>query len=353
MLCGCELLDGQMVEPTPDSTPSATLSLKFCSSDIAVKSGTAQIPDTNEFILSVNNSEGKSIYYGRYCDSPASLVVSPDTYNIKVISENFSKPAFEKPQWGDEQTVKVSNGERCTIELMCHQMNCGVKMNIDKAFLSNYASNSSLLLSCLEGSVLYSAAEKRTAYFLPGVIKLILSSGSTDKTLLSRSLCAGEILCLAIKVAGESSTSSEGGFILQLDTTRVYINEEYTIGGGGSSGKGSSSDDALTVSEAAKNTGKTGIWVGGYIVGGDLTTRSANFEGPFSANSNLLLGPRSSTASREGCISVQLPSGAVRNALNLVEHGDNLGKYVYLKGNIESSYFGLVGLKNVTEYKFK
>jgi len=352
VLCGCELLDGTNGPGSAEDTLPATISLKFSDNYSAVKGGKVQIPDTNSFILSVINSSGECIYSGAYCDSPAKVTVTPDTYHIKVVSENFSAPSFDKPQWGDEQTVKVASGENCLIELMCRQMNCGVKIDIDEAFLTDYSSHSSLLLSATEGSLLYSYGEKRTAFFVPGTIKLILSSGATDKTLLSRSLGAGEILCLSLKVAGSGAASSENGMILQIDTTRVYLQEEYILGGS-SSGKGSSPEDALTVGEVTTKVGKTDVWVGGYIVGGDLSTKGANYNAPFKANSNLLLGPRSSTVSREGCISVQLPSGSVRNALNLVDHAEYLGKYVFLKGNIESSYFGLVGLKNVTEYEFK
>jgi hypothetical protein len=50
-------------------------------------------------------------------------------------------------------------------------------------------------------------------------------------------------------------------------------------------------------------------------------------------------------------MSVFLPSGKVRDALNLVDNPELLGKKVCLKGDIVESYYGLVGLKNVEAFE--
>ena len=49
---------------------------------------------------------------------------------------------------------------------------------------------------------------------------------------------------------------------------------------------------------------------------------------------------------------VQLPSGAVRNALNLVENPGNYKKQVTLTGSLEK-YFGVPGLKTVSKYEIE
>lgn len=46
---------------------------------------------------------------------------------------------------------------------------------------------------------------------------------------------------------------------------------------------------------------------------------------------------------------VQLPTGAIRDALNLVNNDSNLGKQVKLQGNLET-YFSKPGIKSVTDY---
>jgi hypothetical protein len=96
--------------------------------------------------------------------------------------------------------------------------------------------------------------------------------------------------------------------------------------------------------------GEEDVWVSGYVVGGDLTSSSASFEAPFSSRTCLLLGPRSSTKERTSCISVQLPAGEVREALNLVDNPELLGRKIVVRGDIVDSYYGLTGLKNCSEY---
>ena len=49
------------------------------------------------------------------------------------------------------------------------------------------------------------------------------------------------------------------------------------------------------------------------------------------------------------CIPVQLPTGAIRTALNLVDNAGNLGKSVKVLGTLES-YFSQPGIKNTTGY---
>ena len=147
-----------------------------------------------------------------------------------------------------------------------------------------------------------------------------------------------------------SSSRPDRGISIAVDTARTWLSDSYVIGGSDIS-KGTSPDNALTVSQAMASAGAEDVWVCGYIVGGDLTSSSASFEEPFSSRTNLLLGPKSGTVSRESCIAVQLPSGSVRDRLNLVDKPSRIGSRVCLKGDVAGSYFGLTGLKNVSEYE--
>jgi hypothetical protein len=119
---------------------------------------------------------------------------------------------------------------------------------------------------------------------------------------------------------------------------------------GGQSVGGSSAEDAMGITQAMASIGKEGVWVRGYIVGGDLTSTSGSFEEPFKYRTNIILGPKSSTVNRSSCLAVQLQSGSARDNLNLVDNPGLKGRRVCLKCDITSSYFGLVGLKNVTDY---
>jgi len=309
--------------------------------------------DTNSFLLRVTDSKGKEIYDGSYGAAPASMIVSAGTYTIKVMSSEFNAPAFSSPQYGDTQTVTVKSGEAVDVILLCRQINAGIRLNIDSKFLTAYPGGS-LFLKSADGKLLYSYSEKRIAYFNPGTVYLILSNGGSDEQLLSRSLSSQEIYTINIGVS-EKSTSGSGttknSITVQLDTARNWISENYVIGG--SSNKGSSRDNPLSVSEARSMAGKEDVWVYGYIVGGDLSSSKASFKGPFSSRTNIVIASKSSTTDRNVCMSVQLSSGDIRNALNLVDHPENLGKTVFLRGNICSSYYGIPGIQSLTEYSFQ
>lgn len=93
-------------------------------------------------------------------------------------------------------------------------------------------------------------------------------------------------------------------------------------------------------------------YVQGYIVGwvdGQAIDTNSKFTVPASSTTNLLLAASSSETNPSYCIPVQLPSGDIRNALNLSMHPENLGHEVVLGGSNEK-YFRVSGLKNTFYY---
>ena len=109
-----------------------------------------------------------------------------------------------------------------------------------------------------------------------------------------------------------------------------------------------------TVSEAlAAFTGvaKPAV-VKGYVVGtvdGQVYTDGCRFSGSAESKTNILIADNADETDHANCMPVQLPSGAVRNALNLVDNPGNYKKLVTLTGSLEK-YFGVPGLKTVTKY---
>lgn len=94
--------------------------------------------------------------------------------------------------------------------------------------------------------------------------------------------------------------------------------------------------------------------VTGYIVGainGKSISDGAIFTGsvPAEANTNLLIADNADESDYTKCLPVQLPSGKVRDALNLVANPGNYQKKVTLTGSLEK-YFGVAGLKSVSKY---
>lgn len=338
---------------TGEGKGEGQLRIAFADSPHDMTKAAGEIPDTSDFILTVSNSAGSVIYEGPYGDSPETIMVKAGSYMVSVISENFTKPAFSKPQYGDDQCVVVPSGGVANVKLTCRQINSGVRLEIDPGFLTS-CPDGVLFLSSDEGKLMYGYSEKRIAYFLPGNVSLLLSRSGKDEVLMTRKLEAQQVLLLGVSVSpsydgGGNDASETESIMVVVDTSRVWVSDDFVIGG--DDGKGSGSSDAMTVTQAMSSVGEEDVWVNGYIVGGNLTSSSASFEPPFSSRTCLLLGPRSSTTDRSACISVQLPSGDVRDALNLVDNPELFGRKVSIKGDIVSSYYGLVGLKNCSGYE--
>ncbi|MBR1800022.1 MAG: chitobiase/beta-hexosaminidase C-terminal domain-containing protein [Bacteroidaceae bacterium] len=109
------------------------------------------------------------------------------------------------------------------------------------------------------------------------------------------------------------------------------------------------------------------VWVKAYIVGyingNSLSATSAMFsadapEGtdkdgnPLKVTaSNILVGDAASAATVADVIPVQLPTGTVREGLNLADNAGNLGKQVWMCGHI-TKYMGVPALKTVHTYSF-
>ena len=106
------------------------------------------------------------------------------------------------------------------------------------------------------------------------------------------------------------------------------------------------------------NTKSGNYWVKAYIVG-QVNGKSINnteFDAPFSGstnddgsvnpyNTNILIANNADEANSGNCVPVQLPTGALRTNLNLVENPDMDGQEVLIYGSLEA-YFGKAGVKS-------
>lgn len=311
-----------------------------------------EVPDTDSFILQVRNSAGELLYDGLYGNSPESMTLEPGTYTVRAISREFSSPAFSSPQFGDEQVAVVQSGMATRVSLRCTQLNAGLRLKTASEFKKIYPSG--YLLAESNGSSLkYSSSETRTGYFKPGNITISLYDGSSVTKLTTRYVESCEILTLGIACPKEETPGTRY-FTISVDTTRVWSSDSYTVGSGDGGAPGSSKEAAYSVGQAKENLDAKGVWVCGYIVGGDLTSSKTgiSFEGPFASATNIAIASRSSVTDKSSCLSVKLVSGDIRNALNLVDNPSLLGRKVYLKGDLVSAYYGIPGIQNITEYSF-
>ena len=111
----------------------------------------------------------------------------------------------------------------------------------------------------------------------------------------------------------------------------------------------------------ALNNSKSGnYWVKAYIVGqvnGASLSSGSEFNAPFTPstnqstgqqttyNTNILLAVSADESNPSNCIPVQLPSGALRTGLNLVQHPELDGQEILIYGSLET-YFSAAGIKS-------
>lgn len=125
--------------------------------------------------------------------------------------------------------------------------------------------------------------------------------------------------------------------------------DEITGGDTNLTGAGTK-ENPFDVASAMKKQDNSEAWVMGYIVGAvdDISiTESAKFEAPFKKSSNLLIAASKDEKDYKKCLAVQLITGDVRSAINLLDHPENLGKSVILSGKL-TKYFGVSGLKEIS-----
>lgn len=325
---------------------TGSLSWRF----IPVTKATEAFPDTNQFLLSIADAQGNSVYDGKYGDSPEVVTVREGSYTVSVRSIDFRAPRFEAPLYGDTQVALVRAGATTRVSLACTMLNSGIRLNVSPSFFRAYPAGS-LTLSSADGELGYDYDEERTAYFLPGDVTLLLRSGEASTPLFVRRLEAREVLSVGLTMPEDgSSPGTTGAHVsISVDTAKVWQSEVWTPE---QDGLGGSRETAMDVTRARAAAGATGVWVYGYIVGGDLSSTGSKMNtGPaFEKDTHLAIAVRSSVTDKASCLSVELPKGAVRDALNLKDHPEMLGRQVFLKGDLVSAYFGIPGLKNVKEF---
>lgn len=345
VLAGCSSHEGMSFLSFSLSPDYYSHSMEQIRERIKSSGNTVNLPDTNDFILSVIREDGENIYKGKYGERPVPLAAPAGNYSIGLYSVEFSGPAFSTPQFGDEWTVVLGENETVGVTFGCTQLNAGIRLLFEESFKERFFSYVPAV-SSTDGNLDYGYNEKRTAFFKAGNIKITCRSEDEEIPVLSRQLEAADMLTVKLSAAGNGDGNG-GGFRIMIDTSRNWIYDVFTVGSGND---GSTPEAALAVAELGTRIGAKDIWVKGYIVGGDLSTSNMVTEPPFSKASNLAIADSRNPSGREMCAGVEIPSKEeIRNALNLVNNPGNLGKVLYIKGDIEE-YFGHPGIKGITEF---
>lgn len=149
------------------------------------------------------------------------------------------------------------------------------------------------------------------------------------------------------------SESGERPFLYEMDGTPSSGGDTPAPEPEPTPGDGGTKDKPFTVDQIISGAASgTGVWAEGYIVGwvsGADITVGCNFNDESTSKSNILIAASADETDYKKCVPVQLPSGAVRDALNLNQNKGNYKKKVKLCGNVEE-YFKVPGFKGVTEY---
>ncbi len=114
-------------------------------------------------------------------------------------------------------------------------------------------------------------------------------------------------------------------------------------------------EDPLTIADVIKldNTVAQEFWVEGVILGYvDYNTKEI-WDATKAGNSNIVLGAELDGATAIDAtkhVAVQLPSGSVRDDLNIKDNANYVGRTVKVKGSLEE-YYSIAGVKNTSAYE--
>lgn len=142
---------------------------------------------------------------------------------------------------------------------------------------------------------------------------------------------------------------------LELTDDKTEKPDSDSGGGNGDTPSGNPDDYALNVCKLPEVTDGTEVYVAGYVVGfvpvpGSL--KSMVFGTTDAEASNIVIADYPDETDPTRCAAVQLTKGTeAREALNLLDHPENLGVAVYV-GGTKQKYFSAPGIKKVKEFGF-
>ena len=294
--------------------------------------------DTNSFILSIYTRQGAVVYEGKYGKRPQKLEVLPGVYEIKFRSQAQKAPAFNNPVFGDEFTMTVLEDSQTDVILMCRQVNSAIKLNFTDNFKKQFPGEG-LVVKDTTGRVVYPYTAEEYCYVTPGKVDVLYNNGVSDTLLFRRDIPIQQMLTVNLSYIPASRSVVTK---IEKDTIRYWKTENYNAGLKMPTG-------SYTIAQAKEMIGTRNVMVFGFVFGGDVTQNTVRVRPPFSSRTNLLLAPDMGERNRNNMFAVELPSGDVRDALNLVDHRNLLGCAIVVTGNVVENYFGYPGIKSTKE----
>ena len=308
----------------------------------------SSVPFEN-YLIGITDKSGFTVISGAYSAIPDPVILDPATYTVTALSEQMGAPTFEKPVYGSTVDVGVVAGVKNTVQMVCTQMNAGLKIVYNTDFKNQY-NVYSVKVTGEDGVLTYQQDELRTGYFAPGTLQIVLSIEGEEPVQVSKNVIARDMLVLTV-LAQEANPQEKGSIELNfsVDTTQIWRREEWKLGG--SANDGLTPETAYTIAEAQLLGTANNVWVCGYIVGGDASTSAFKAEPPFTANSNLVIADSPLELVRANCMAIELPTSpaSLRATFGMPANGaELLGRRSWFRGNIET-YFGHLGLRATKE----
>ncbi|HNR27839.1 MAG TPA: DUF6359 domain-containing protein [Bacteroidales bacterium] len=305
----------------------------------------------DSYVFLLIKQGGDTLYnstVGAITGSPLSL--KPGNYTIEVYNEAFTEPAFDKPYYYGMQTAEVIGGESCEVLLICKQENAGIRVLFSEEFSGQYTTFS-MNISGTGGSLKFdNTSVSKWGYFFPGTITLTLTADGFPTEPIERTIQAKYMYNFLVEGSGSTKDNVEPVLTLSVDTTHTWISGLWNDTEG--TVRGLTKETAYTIAEARNLPGGlSDIWVCGYIVGCYSSGGTYFYSGNESAT-NLALADTNSEMDKANTYPVELPAGAIRDALNLVDNPQHLSKKIWIRGNTSASYFSLPGLKSAKDYSW-
>ena len=142
-----------------------------------------------------------------------------------------------------------------------------------------------------------------------------------------------------------ASVARTATYLEDVATATLYVRSE---------GEGTIANPYLTVDAICLNDGITKddyVWVKGTIMGIISDTNTGAYSKIEDLTEDKIVATNLAVGDGHDYLAVQLPKGAVRDALNLKDNPGNQGKEVWLLGKM-AKYCGVAGLKEVMDYSF-
>lgn len=323
-----------------DSYTNFGSSLYYQDGDLLKSSAT--LKDTNNFILKVYSTQGAKVYEGKYGNRPNDFYVMPGGYDISILSGDFNKPSFTTPIFGDSMTVVINDNQQMNVKLKCKQLSGGIRLNFSNDFKNKFPGNG-LFVEQNNNRLLYEYTNSSYIYLGNEIFSLIYSYNNKDTVLLSKYVEAQQMITMNLSYSNPMGDNSH--FSVQFDTSRLWINNNYNLALKLPTG-------VYTIEEAKRLVGQKNISVFGFIYGGDPTNTTVRIRPPFTSAASIVIAPSLAERDRNNSFVVELPTGAIRDKLNLVAYPSNLGKAVVVTGEIVQSYFNYIGIKGTKQYHF-